>query len=288
MKKSMLLLIQSLLTIYCLGQKVIPLYNGVMPPGSEIFTLKERARLDSNGEIVTIRNVSMPTLTVFLPENASNNGTAIIICPGGAFQGLAYQQEGTATAKWCVENGITAFILKYRLMPYPYPGKDSIRGAELLSLAAPYIRLATADGREAVKYIRSHASEYGIDPARIGILGYSAGGTVCSSVALTYDHESRPDFVAPIYAAVKAIVSGNVPEDAPPMFLTWATNDLIAKENPSLFEKWREAGKSVEMHSFYSGGHGFSVLKQNKPSDKWTELFMDWMINHGFIKNRKN
>jgi len=273
-----------LITFFSRGQKIIPLYNGETPPGNEILTLEERVRLDENNEIVTIRNVSMPTLTVFQPEKENNRGTALIICPGGGFQGLAYQQEGAATAKWCVDNGITAFILKYRLMPFPYPELDKAKPSERDSLFMKFVHLAVADGLDAIKYIRSHASEYGIDPAKIGMVGYSAGGTLVGSVAQSYNPDCRPDFVAPIYAYSGAMIGDKVPDDAPPLFLAWAADDRIADGNPGLYEKWKKAGKSIEMHSFYSGGHGFSVLKQNKPSDKWTELFMYWIENQGFIE----
>lgn len=285
--KNLALLLLVFISVYNYSQTVIPLYNGETPPGSEILTSKESVRKSKDGEIITIRNVSMPTLTVVQPEKGKANGTAIIICPGGGFSGLAYQQEGTATANWCIANGITAFILKYRLMPInkvPYKGKENQPEIDFDSLVAPYVRLAVADGREAIKYVRAHATEFGIDTSKIGILGYSAGGTVTGSVAQTYSKESRPDFVAPIYAYYDAMFGDKVPDDAPPMFLAWATDDDIAKGNINLYEKWRLAGKSVEMHNFYDGGHGFSVIPQNKSSDKWKELFMDWMINQGFIK----
>ncbi|WP_370479767.1 alpha/beta hydrolase [Tamlana flava] len=267
------------------SQEVIPLYKDSIPLGSEIFTLKESARLDDNGEIVTIRNVSIPTLTVYRPEQIKSKGTAIIICPGGGFQGLAYQTEGTATAKWCVENGITAFILKYRLMPYPYPELNSSEQSERDSIFKPFVKLAVDDGLEAVKYVRSRADQYNLDMEKIGIIGYSAGGTIVSSVAQNYNKESRPDFVVPVYAYCGAIVGDRVPANAPPMFLAWASDDVIANGNPRLYEKWKEAGRSVEMHCFYNGGHGFSVNKQNKASDIWTILFKEWMLNQGFLKN---
>jgi len=266
-------------------QEVIPLYEGKMPTGSEIFTLPERVRTDSiTGEIITIRNVSMPTITVYKPENGKGNGTALIIAPGGGFQGLAWQTEGTPTAKWCVENGITAFILKYRLMPFPYPELDNAERSKRDSIITQFVQLARNDGLEAIRYIRNNASEYGINPSRIGILGYSAGGTVVGSVAQTYNQESRPDFVVPVYAYCGAIIGESVPDDAPPMFLIWATDDPVSRGNPGFYEKWRDAKKSVEMHAFYSGGHGFSVTEHGKPSDKWPEFFMDWMINLGMIE----
>ncbi|WP_340112943.1 alpha/beta hydrolase [Maribellus mangrovi] len=284
MKNLAIALFLIMITYCSYGQKIIPLYNGETPQGNELLTLEERVRLDENDEIVTIRNVSMPTLTVIQPKEENNRGTALIICPGGGFQGLAYQQEGTATAKWCVENGITAFILKYRLMPFPYAELDKANPSQRDSLFMKFVHLAVADGLEAIKYVRNHASEYGLDPARIGIVGYSAGGTLVGSVAHIYTSESRPDFVVPIYAYCGAMLGDEVPTDAPPMFLVWAADDQIASGNPGLYEKWKKAGKSIEMHSFYSGGHGFSVIKQDKPSDIWPELFMDWMEYQGFIE----
>jgi len=266
------------------GQEIIPLYNGETPPGSEAFPLKESARKDSTGEIITIRNVSMPTLTVVRPRKDMNNGTAIIICPGGGFSGLAWQTEGSPTAKWCAENGIVAFILKYRLVPHPYPDFENLSVRVRDSIISIYVTMAAADGCEAIKYVRNHASEYGIDQAKIGIMGYSAGGTVACSVALTYTRESRPDFVVPVYAAVGPVIGDKVPDDAPPMFLVWATNDPISSGNPGFYEKWRDAKRSVEMHAFYSGGHGFSIINHNKPTDSWPKLFMDWMLNQGIIK----
>ncbi len=269
---------------FCYSQQVIPLYKEAIPKGSEIFTLKETTRLDENNQIVTIRNVSVPTLTVFKPEAGKSNGTAVIICPGGGFQGLAFQAEGTATAKWCVENGITAFILKYRLMPFPYPQFNDAKQSQRDSIFTPFVKLAFKDGLEAVKYVRNHAIEYNLDATKIGLIGYSAGGTIVSSVALNYTPESRPDFVVPVYAYCGAIVGEKVPNDAPPMFLAWASDDAIATGNPRLYEKWKNAGKSVEMHCFYNGGHGFSVTKQNKASDIWIVLFKEWMSNQGFLK----
>ncbi len=287
MKKRILQFFVMFSILYVQGQTIIPLYNGEKAPGSEILTSKEISRKLKNGQVITIRNVSMPTLEVYHTEKDKKNGTAIIICPGGGFTGLAYQEEGTSTAKWCVENGITAFILKYRLMPLDKDPQVHHYDYEVNfdSLVAPYVKLAVADGLEAVRYVKSHSNDYGIDSTRVGIMGYSAGGTVTASVAQTYDKDSRPDFVAPIYAYYGAVLGDSVPEDAPPMFLAWATDDVIAKGNVELYEKWRLAGKSVEMHSFYAGGHGFSVLRKNKPSDIWKDLFKNWLINQGFIVN---
>ena len=267
------------------AQEVVKLYDGKRPAGSEILTKEERVRKNEKGEIITIRNVSMPTLTVYQPDNQTKNGSALIICPGGGFTGLAFQLEGTKIAEWCNNNGITAFILKYRLMPLtPEVVKaQESPGTKFDSIIAPYVDMAVADGREAVKYVRQHASEYGIDTARIGMMGFSAGGTVVGSVAQTYDAQSRPDFVAPIYAYCNAMLGDSVPYDAPPMFQTLATNDHIAFGNPELYEKWRDAGKSVEMHCFFNGGHGFGMTKRGVATDRWADLFLEWLKLQKFV-----
>jgi len=267
------------------GQEVVRLYNGEVPAGSEVLTKKEYVRKSETGEVITYRNVSMPTLTIHEPAQDKKNGIAMVICPGGGFTGLAFNLEGTNVAKWCNDHGITAFILKYRLMPLtPEVMKaQNDPGGKFDSLIGPYVKLAVADGLEAVKYVRSHANEYGIDANKIGIMGFSAGGTVAGSVAQTYNQDSRPDFVAPIYAYCPAILGDAVPDDAPPMFQTLASDDHIANWNPGFYEKWRDAGKSVEMHCFYSGGHGFAMEKTGKASDKWVELFYDWLVNQGFL-----
>ena len=240
-----------------------------------------------------VSSVSMPTLTVFKPEADAANGTAIIICPGGAFRFLSFASEGNEVAKWMVSKGVTAFILKYRLVPET-PGINNTLFQDLQkayfarmdSVNAPYVPLAVADGREAVKYVRQHAAEYGIDPQRIGIMGFSAGGTVTGSVAQTYDAISRPDFAAPIYAYVPAMLGDKVPADAPPLFLALATDDPIANANTRLYEKWRDAGKSIEMHIYAKGGHGFGIQIKGQPTDDWTLRFEEWLEVQGLLEKK--
>jgi acetyl esterase/lipase len=275
------------------AQNVIPLYNGQRPAGSEMQTFPEKLQKNSKGEVVLISGVSMPTLTVYKPETGLANGTAVIICPGGAFRFLSFENEGNEVARWLISNGITAFILKYRLVP-DKPGINStlfqdlqmVNFTRIDSVNAPYVPLAVADGREAVKYVRIHAAEYGIDPLRIGMMGFSAGGTVTGSVAQTYDPQSRPDFVAPIYAYCPAMLGDKVPADAPPMFLALASDDPIAYANTRLYEKWRDAGKPVEMHIYSKGGHGFGIQKRGQPTDDWTLRFEEWMSVQGFMKTK--
>jgi acetyl esterase/lipase len=117
-------------------------------------------------------------------------------------------------------------------------------------------------------------------------MGFSAGGTVTGSVAQTYDALSKPDFVAPIYAYVPAMLGDKVPADAPPMFLALATDDPIANANTRLYEKWRDAGKSVEMHVYARGGHGFGIQKREQPTDDWTVRFENWLSVLGLLEKK--
>jgi acetyl esterase/lipase len=293
MKKQILTILFIYAALSGFAQNVIPLYNGQRPAGSEMLTYPEKLQKNTQGEIVAVSGVSMPTLTLYKPETTLANGTAVIICPGGAFRFLSFENEGNEVARWLVSKGITAFIRKYRLVP-DKPGLNNTLFHDLQksyfaridSVNAPYVPLAVADGLEAVKYVRQHAAEYGIDPIRIGMMGFSAGGTVTGSVAQTYTAESRPDFVAPIYAYYPAMLGDKVPADAPPMFLALATDDPIAYANTRLYEKWRDAGKPVEMHIYAKGGHGFGILKRGQPTDDWTLRFEEWMSNQGFMKNK--
>lgn len=272
------------------GQQVIHLYDGKLPPGSESLNIPEKIYRDDKGEVFMTENVSMPTLTVFKPEKGRENGTAVIIVPGGGFLNVGYVVEGANTAKWLVSKGITAFILKYRSTPITDDIKkllkeDLVKGffGRVDSIIRPFVPLAVADGREAVRYLRQHSSEYGIEKNKIGMMGFSAGGALVASVALTCDQESRPDFIAPIYAFCEAMIGDKVPADAPPMFLAMAADDPISNCNTALYEKWRDAKRSVEMHIFYEGGHGHGIQIQNKAFDKWPSLFEGWMRLNGFM-----
>jgi len=147
------------------------------------------------------------------------------------------------------------------------------------------VPLAVADGLAAVTYVRQHASELGISPDRVGIIGFSAGGAVTVGVAFHYTPESRPAFVAPIYGGgMQKDVS--VPADAPPMFVAAATDDNLglAPASIALYTKWTEAHKPTELHMYEKGGHGFGMRQQGLPTDHWIDRFADWLELNGWLK----
>src|SRR5215468_7302868 len=195
------LLIRTLCVILFLAtsavaQEVISIYPGT-PPGSvpENYPEKEYFSKAWNTEVVS--NVTKPTLTVFRPAAGSANGTGLVICPGGGFMALSITSEGIDVAKHLAARGVTAFVLKYRLA---HTGEDATQEFTTLfphrqkfdELVGPIIPLAVADGLAAVTYVRQHASEWGVSPDRVGIMGFSAGGRVAAGVAFHYLPESRP------------------------------------------------------------------------------------------------
>jgi acetyl esterase/lipase len=269
-------------------QEVVPLYPGAAP-GSENWTQRETELRTNLWQTPIVFNVSRPTLTVFRPDPGNANGTAVVICPGGGFMALSIESEGFQVARWLAARGVTCFVLKYRLIEAHT--EDPTRELmtimpKLQELAGPVIKLAVDDGRTAVGYVRQHAQQYGIRPDRIGIMGFSAGGTVTASVAYNYTPETRPDFAAPIYLQYEwTIKSNGVPSDAPPMFIAAAADDQLslAPHSISLYQDWIAAKKSAELHIYAKGGHGFGMRKQDIPTDHWIDRFADWLDTEGFM-----
>ena len=272
------------------AQDVIPLKTDTAPGSAqENYPEKEYFSKIWNTEVVT--NVTKPSLTVFKPSAELRNGTAMVICPGGGFMALSINSEGIDVAKYMAARGVTAFVLKYRLT---HTGEDATQEfvtmlgdkqkfQEMLTKVVP---LSIADGLAAVAYVRQHASEWGVSPDRVGIIGFSAGGTVAAGVAFRYLPDGRPAFASLIYAAGEMFKDEPVPVDAPPMFAVAATDDQLglAPESVALYEKWTGAHKSAELHMYAKGGHGFGMRKQNFPSDHWIDRFADWLELQGWLK----
>ena len=264
------------------GNKVIRLYEG-SASGSETWNWKEIEM--GTGPGTTVYNVTVPSLTVFEADKSIATGTAVVVCPGGAFHMLAISNEGYEVAKWLNSKGITAFVLKYRLahLVTDNPGKEmgskNIGSDKFNKDIEPIVAMDIADGKAAIAYVRSHSAEWGLKTDKIGIMGFSAGGTVTAGVTMTYDSQSRPDFSAPIYPYVGSFGNPAVPEDAPPMFMAVASDDAFGFQNHciSLYEKWVTAKKSAELHIYRKGNHGFGMRKQNIPTDTWIDRFHEWL-----------
>lgn len=291
MKRNLLCFVMLISGIVNAQQKEIRLYTGPAP-GSESWTWEEKVNDKNSVRVMTVYNVAHPSLTVFLPDPAVANGTAMIICPGGGFHFLAINHEGNDVAKWLTKKGVTVFILKYRLVHIfsDNPFDDMITAKDPKAWddeSIPVIPLAIADGRQALAYVRNHAADYKINPERIGIMGFSAGGMVAAGTAFNYSAGNRPDFVAPIYADIPESIQGQgVLPDAPPLFLACTQDDEFgfATHAIGMYSKWYASKRPVEMHLFVSGGHGFGVGNQTNTTYKWIDRFCEWLTAQGLFR----
>lgn len=285
---SICLLVFISVTAFC--QDVIPLYPGT-PPGSSEESYPEKQYFSKTWNTEVVTNVTRPTLTVYKPAPGTSNGTGIVICPGGGFMALSINSEGIDVAQWLTARGVTAFVLKYRLA---HTGEDATQEFTTLfadrqrfnSMISKTVPLSIADGLAAVAYVRKHAADWSLSADRVGIAGFSAGGTVASAVGLRYIPEGRPAFVAPIYPATTMLKNVAIPADAPPIFLAAASDDQLglAMDSVSLYTRWIDAHKSAELHMYAQGGHGFGMRKQGLPSDRWIDQFGNWLVSQGLLK----
>jgi acetyl esterase/lipase len=256
--------------------------------------------------VAMIRDVQTPTLSAFWPQQASRDMSAVIICPGGGFRFLGWQTEGTDLAKWLAARGVAAFVLKYRLVPTATDPRQfgrqmtefmsefsqavadgrSPRSLDEMLPDAASLRtraLASADAREAVKVVRRHALDWGIEADRIGMLGFSAGGFLVTDVIQADDPAARLDFAALIYGG--ELGNRNIPADAPPLFMVVAGDDpWMSGLSRQLFSKWAATGKPIELHYFHEGGHGFGTMKQGLPVDQWPRLLAGWLASQKLMQ----
>ena len=231
-----------------------------------------------------VRNVTEPSLTPCFPTE--QNGAAIIICPGGAFQFLMIDKEGIEIAKWLTSYGITAFILKYRLAPTPIDDSQFASDFESsnfdLSRIRKHISNSFTDGVQAISLVRQKALEFKIDRSRIGIIGFSAGAAVAVHSIFGPDAGDGPDYLGAIYGAPPERI--NVPPHAPPLFIACANDDdIVGTTCLDLFQAWKQAKRSVEIHAYSQGGHGFGILQQGLPCDHWTDSFIAWLKSEEVI-----
>lgn len=293
--KSIILLVFAILTLNLSAQKVIPLYSGAVP-NSTPYKMKE-IRMENNGQFLGYRSISEPTLNIYLPDEKIATGAAVVICPGGGYGMESYKMEGTNIAETFQKNGVAAFILKYRLP------SDSIMPDKSVG--------PLQDAQQAIKTVRERAAEWKINPAKIGIMGFSAGGHLASTAGTHFDKSHipnpentslRPDFLILIYPVIsmqeglthggsKNNLLGKSPSDeqvklfsndlqvnanTPPTWITHTGDDTVVPvENSIRFYQQLIKNKVLaEMHLYPSGNHGF-VLEL--PCDQWMQPLFDWM-----------
>jgi acetyl esterase/lipase len=237
-----------------------------LPAGEEWYTPPADNQHVKSPTEKWVRKVQRPVMEVY--PAASPNGAAIVVAPGGGFNILAIEHEGRDVAHWLNTRGITAFVLRYRV------GLESREASQ---------KAAIEDGLLAVKTVRQRAAEWKVDPRRIGVMGFSAGGYLTIGVATQYTPESRPDFAIPIYAV--APQGYQVAADAPPLFIAVAfdDNERMTSTATGLVDQWKKAKLPAELHVFADGGHGFGMNKKGKACDAWTDLLAQWMKRKGLL-----
>jgi acetyl esterase/lipase len=281
------------------AQEILTLYPGTIP-NARPAKIEENSSLPSNG---IYNRVTKPTLEIYLPEKEKASGAAVIICPGGGYKVIVYQGEGIATAKELAKNGVAAFVLKYRL-----PDDSTMSDKSIGPLQ---------DVQQAIKLVRQNADKWNIDPTKVGIMGFSAGGHLASTGATHFNKayvensngtNLRPDFQILIYPVISMQDSlthadsrknllGNQPakesinlfsnelqvtNNTPPAYLTHAADDKVVDVDNSIayFQKLRHLHVDVEMHIYPKGGHGF-IFRQKG----WMEPLIRWMKNNKWVNN---
>ncbi len=274
-------------------------------PGTESWTVPETVTTSPNGQRI-IANVSDPTLTVFLPDPAIATGTAVVIAPGGALRVLAIDGNGTDIAKWLNARGIAAFVLKYRTlqqqpgaagraMPMGPPGGAPRKELEIHNAnanpepdnaaLAQVLHMAVADAQTALRLVRARARQWHVDPTRVGIMGFSAGGGVAVGTALAAKSDAYPDFLMSLYGP--SLQDVHVPDYAPPLFIAvGATHFNVTNGCLALFAAWKAAGKPAEIHVYDQVSAGFGLARRGLPVDGWIDRAYEWMVARHLTQQR--
>ncbi|HEV2989914.1 MAG TPA: alpha/beta hydrolase [Candidatus Angelobacter sp.] len=304
------------------GHTQVPIWPGAVPDaqpvaGPEIAKTTGKEFLVAGKPATGVSNVSRPTMTVYLP-NGKNTGAAIVVFPGGGYQGLAIDLEGTEVCDWLTPKGITCVLLKYRVTDigdYPKSGPY------------PESPMALEDAQRTMGLVRSHAQEWHIDPHKVGVLGFSSGGHLSAAISTHFkqrlypavdaaDKEScRPDFAVSIYPGHLSLSAAQwdakqgkrkyvlhypanadrhlalnpdipVTRETPPTFLLQAEDDHVDNVNDSLayYIALKNAGVPVEMHLYAQGGHAFGLRRTKLPITGWPQLVETWLGTIGMEK----
>jgi acetyl esterase/lipase len=269
------------------GHVTLPLWPhgapGAQPnPAPEVNTTTAKDRLIAGKPIIRLGNVSTPTITLYAPRE-KNTGAAVVVFPGGGYRILAIDLEGTEVCDWLNSEGITCVLLKYRVPDSgPYPKSSA----------------ALQDAQRALGMVRLHATEWHIDPNRVGVLGFSAGGHLVAALSTHYDHRlydpvdaadelrCRPDFAVLIYPGYLALADQNFApnpeihpsEQTPPSFILQAEDDPVHVENSTVyFLKLKNAKVPAELHIYAQGGHGYGLRPTELPITHWPKLVETWL-----------
>ena len=253
-------------------------------PGSEGKNGEERVRMVDGEHVVS--NIHRPSITPYLPASEKATGAALIIAPGGGHRELWMDHEGYAPAKFFSDKGIAVFVLKYRL------AKDS-------NAVYSIDKDELADIQRAIRLVRSRATEWKIDEAKIGVMGFSAGGEIAALSAMKFDdgnpnatdaverQSSRPAFQALIYPGGSARFEAV--KNAPPLFIVGGYNDRadIAEGMANVYLKYKKAGIPAELHIYSNAAHGFGIRAKNTGAvSGWPTRFEEWLTDRGFLKSK--
>jgi acetyl esterase/lipase len=263
-----------------------------LPP--EADTTKSDGELIAGRRVIRLGNVSSPTITIYSPDPAKNTGAAVLVCPGGGYYILAMDLEGTEVCEWLNSIGVTAVLLKYRV-----PRREGATG--------PFAPLQ--DAQRALGLVRHQARELGIDPGRIGVLGFSAGGHLSADLSNNHDVRTypvvdaadqascRPDFCVLIYPGGLTVKEKNdtvVPDlpvsatNTPPTFIAMTQDDGVRVETGLFYYlALKNAGVPAEMHLYPRGGHGYGLRRTGATVTTWPDRVADWMKASGWLKSAK-
>lgn len=285
------------------GHRQVPIWPDTPPnaqpaPGTEyVETIKHK--MVAGKPYVWVGNITKPTMTVYSPEG-TNTGVAVIVFPGGGFEGLAIDLEGTEVCDWLTSTGVTCVLLKYRVPSLPYDWHCKCRPDDLSTST-----LALEDAQRTIGLVRLHAAEVHINPHKIGVLGFSAGGYLVAEISTAFqrrlytprdaaDKEScRPDFAVAVYpghlrAGEDYGLNANVPvtPQTPPTFLVQAEDDKVDGVNQSItyYAALKKAGIPVEMHLYAQGGHAFGLRRTKLPITAWPQLVETWLQTIGITQ----
>lgn len=286
------------------GHTQLPIWPGVPPHGRQQATAAEAVTTRLNDHLVAgrpwtyISNVTRPTLTVYSPEG-KNTGAAVVVFPGGGYQILAIDLEGSEVCDWLISKGTTCVLLKYRV-PNGGPSWNQQCGCDLKTRSS----MPLEDAQRAIALVRFHAAEWHVDPRKIGVLGFSAGGHLVAAVSTHFDRRvypavdaadresSRPDFAVALYPGhlydyekSERNPDIHVTRSTPPTFLVHAQNDSVDGVSNSLtyYTALKNAGVSTELHLYAEGGHAFGLRRTKFPITGWPRLVETWLQTIGMI-----